>query len=110
MARNAGGYPNPQTFGVADRFSTEDTAASANNSPVSATGGTAVTLTAPFGATVLVIVPTVDIIFSEDSGVATYCIAKANLITKIELAGMNAVYLKQASGPANIYYYWVLVY
>lgn len=110
MARSSGGYPNPQHFEVADRFSTEDAVASANNSPASTTGGSVLTLSAPYGAIAIVINPSVDLYFSEDLTHATYTMIKANVPTRIELAGMDAVYVKQSAGGTDVYYHWELVY
>ena len=109
MARNEGGYVNPSRYLIPDRFSTEDAAASANNSPVAAGSGSNTVLSAPDAAAELVIYSTQPIYISEAVGFADYYLIPANTERKFGLGGMDQVYVKAVDAEATVYFYWNLV-
>lgn len=106
MARKAGGYVNPTHYLIPDRFSTEDGAASANNSPVSAGSASNTVLTCPDGAAELVIYSNQAIYISEAVGFVDYYLVPATTEKKFGLGGMDQVYIRAVDEDATVHYYW----
>lgn len=109
MARSQGGYVNPTHYLIPEKFSTEDAAASANNSPVVAGSASNTVLTCPDGAAELVIYSTQPIYFSEAVGFADYAYIPGSVERKLGLGGMDQVYVRAVDADATVYYYWNLV-